>query len=199
MRRFVKLLIGVVAVMVAGCAIYIHTHPLVFNESFWGHAHCIKGSGLALETYARDHHGRFPYHTNGYGDALLLMTNEVGSWWASVTGPGYDEKPFLEALRAGSHLSEQACGRVYVQGLSESDNPDIVLLFDKLPTPGGDHCHFLRRLSAPLAREVWTIGGCPRTVTESRWSEFARRQIDLLTAAGTPRKDAEKLYAADVP
>jgi hypothetical protein len=199
MRRFVKLFVGVGAVAVAGCAVYVHSHPLIFNESFWGHAHCIKGGGLALETYARDHHGRFAYHTNGYGDALLLMTNEVGNWWASVTGPGYSEEPFLQALRTGSHLSEQACGRVYVQGLSESDNPDIVLLFDKVPTPGGDHCHFLRRLSAPLVREVWTLGGSPSTIPETRWPAFARKQVELLIAAGIPRKDAEKLYANAIP
>ncbi len=199
MRRLVTILValgGLLVGLAAFCAIYVHTHPLVFNESFWSHAHCIKGGGLSLLTYAQEHNGRFPYHTNGYGDALLLMTNEVGGWWASVTGPGYDEAPFLKALATGSHLPEQACGRVYVQGLSQTDNPGIALLFDKQPTPGGDHCHLFRRLWAALSREVWTVGSGSTTVRESHWPEFARRQVELLTAAGIPRKEAERLYAA---
>jgi hypothetical protein len=194
MRRFRKPAIGVTLSLLAG-AIYVCTHPLVFNESFCGHAHCIKGGGLSLIAYASDHQGKFPYHTNGYGDALLLMTNEVCGWWASVTGPGYDEKPFLKALAQGSHLPEQACGRVYVQGLSENDNPEIVLLFDKLPTPGGDHCHFLRRMCAPLAREVWTVGAGTRQVLERDWPAFSRGQIELLVASGISRTEAERLYA----
>lgn len=179
----------------AFCTVYVRAHPLVFNESFFGHAHCIKGGGIALDTYARDHNGRFPYHTNGYGDALLLMTNEVGGWWASVTGPGYTEEPFLNALAGNSHLPEQDCGRVYVQGLSTTDNPQIALLFDKLPTPGGDHCHLLRRVSAPLGREVWTIGSGMRFVPENKWPAFAKEQIDLLATAGIARQKAELYYS----
>ena len=37
---------------VAFCAYYVRTHPLIFNESFWTHAHCIKGGGLSLVGYA---------------------------------------------------------------------------------------------------------------------------------------------------
>ena len=183
------------AVGVAACVAYVRTHPLVFNESFFEHAHCMKGAGLALNAYAHDHNGRFPFDTNGYGDALLLMTNEVGGWWASVTGPGYTEQPFISALATRSHLPEQACGRVYVQGLSETDNPEIVLLFDKLPTPGGDHCHLFRRLSAPLGREVWTIGGGMRFIPETKWSAYAKDQIQLLTVAGIAQKQAAMYYS----
>jgi hypothetical protein len=196
MRRSLKIFIPIAA-LAATCAIYIHTHPLVFNESFWGHAHCIAVGGLSFRSYATDHHGKFPYHTNGYGDALLLMTNEIGEAWFCVNGPGYDDEPFLRALATGSHLDEKDCGRVYVQGLSDSDNPEIALLFDKLPTPGGDHCHFLRRLRAPLVREVAMVDGSHKTVRESDWPEFSRKQIELLVAAGIPPKEAEKLYATD--
>ena len=177
------------------CTIYVRAHPLVFNESFFGHAHCMKGGGIALNTYAHGHDGRFPYHTNGYGDALLLMTNEVGGWWASVTGPGYTEQPFLDALATSSHLVEEACGRAYVQGLSETNNPEIVLLFDKLPTPGGDHCHFFRRISAPLGREVWTVGGGMRFVPEGKWPAYSKEQIELVAAAGIVREKAEMYYS----
>jgi hypothetical protein len=62
---------------------------------FHAHEHCIKQTGLAFRTYAVDHGGRFPYDTNGFGNALLLLakggylgdTNGVYSI-GLITGPG---------------------------------------------------------------------------------------------------------------
>ena len=187
MRHWKKILVTIAAV--AGlCVIYVRTHPLVFNESFAGHAHCIAGTGLSLLTYAEDNGGRFPFSTNGYGDALLLLTNYMADFWAGFTGPGYDGKVFAESARTGRHIPEEACGRVYVQGLSRTNDPEIALLFDKLPTPGGDHCMGLARLRAPLVREAWIVGGGIKAIRETEWPEFARRQVELLIKAGMSRK-----------
>lgn len=174
------------------CFYYVRTHPLVFSESFWQHAHCIKGGGLDLMLYAHEHGGRFPFHTNGYGDALLLINN---GWDAALTGPGYDTQVFDRARSTGEDAPESEFGRVYVQGLNDMNEPEIAILFDKLPTPGGDHCHGLRRLSAPLGREIWTIGSGMRFIPESRWPAFAKDQIELLVAAGVARGQAEKYYS----
>ncbi|MDB6109472.1 MAG: hypothetical protein JWR69_1222 [Pedosphaera sp.] len=165
--------LSIAGVLVALSVYYVKAHPLVFNESFLEHAHCIVQAGMSLGNYAADHEGRFPYHTNGYGDALLLLTD---TWLPSLTGPGYSAEPFERASKTGQHLLEVECGRVYVQGLSGTNNPEIALLFDKAPTPGGDHCHLLARLTRPLCREVWTIGSDHRTIQESKWPEYARRR-----------------------
>ena len=61
---------------------YVKTHPLVFNESFLEHAHCIVGGGLSLDGYAAEHEGRFPFSTNGYGDALVMVN---AGWDESLT------------------------------------------------------------------------------------------------------------------
>lgn len=186
--------VGVLCIAAAAAAFSIHyigRHPLVFNESFWGHAHCIKQAGASLVLYAHDHGGRFPFHTNGYGDALLLVS-EV--WLPSFTGPGYDTAVFERARRSGGDVPEGECGRVYVQGLSETNSPDIVLLFDKLPSPG-DHRQCLSRLVAPLVREVAMLDGSTLVIPEVEWPAFARRQVELLIAAGMPKDDAEKYYA----
>ena len=156
--------------------IYVRAHPLVFNESFFGHAHCMKSAGLGLESYAADHGGRFPFHTNGCAAALALPVAGGYCSDSEFTGPG--------------HVT-----RVYVQGLSRSDDGEIALLFDKVPTPGGDHCHFFARMRAPLGREVYTIGNGMRFILEREWSKFSRRQMDLLVAAGIPRAQAESYYS----
>jgi hypothetical protein len=172
---------------------YVKSHPLVFNESFWEHAHCMPQAALSFKTYALDHQGRFPYSTNGYGNALLLMTNEMGNFWAGFTGPGYDSAVFAEAARTGRHIPEQECGRVYVQGLSETNNPGIALLFDKVAAPP-DHCHFPRRLWWGFVREVCFVDGSWRMVPVVEWSDFARRQVEFLVADGFPRAQAQQLY-----
>ena len=172
---------------------YVRSHPLVFNESFLEHAHCIAIAGSSLRQYAHDHGGRFPSHTNGYGDALLLMTEYNVDF--ALTGPGYDTVALARHRLTGGDAPEAEFGRVYVQGLTETNDPDLVLLFDKLPTPGGDHCHGFARLRKPLAREVARVDGSHSTILESRWPAFTREQIEMLIAAGISREQAKAYYA----
>jgi hypothetical protein len=183
------------AALVAFCVFYVWANPLVFNESLFMHAHCIVITGLSLDSYAAEHDGRYPKDTNGYGNALLQLTNYTANFWEGFTGPGYNGKVFAEAARTGRRIPEAECGRIYVQGLGSTDNPDIALFFDKMPSPGGDHCHFPWRLYAPLGREVWTIGGNHRFIRETDWTAYSKEQIKLLVAAGISRKQAEEYYA----
>ena len=172
---------------------YVETHPLVFNESLWSHAHCINVAGLTLQAYADAHEGKFPYHPSGYGNALLLLDEEC---YHTLTGPGYDAAPFQQAKRTGGVLREEDCGRVYIQGLTTKSSPQIALLFDKLPTPGGDHCHFPVRLWAPLRREVWLVGSGHIIINETAWPDFASEQVELLVKEGIDRQEATRLYAS---
>ena len=194
-RTWPKRLLIVCLVAAVACVVYIWTHPLVFNESFFSHAHCIPQAGLGLRQYALDHDGKFPTHTNGYGDALLLLL--AGDYTPSyaITGPGYDRLLFDNALTNNADVAEAECGRVYIQGLTETNNPEIAILFDKTPTPGGDHCHLWRRLTAPLSRDVLLIDGSQRTIRESNWPEFSKNQIELLVQDGFDGAAAEAIYA----
>lgn len=191
-RRLLRWGGAVLLVAVAGSYWFVCAHPLVFLESFWGHAHCIKQSGMDLKNYCIDHDGDFPVHTNGYGDALLLLPD---AWLPSLTGPGYSVVAFEKALASGGNMPESECGRVYVQGLSNSNDPGIVILFDKLPTPGGDHCPGLYRIFRPLVRELMCVDGSMQIIQERDWPEFSRKQIELLVKAGIPRSQAEACYA----
>jgi hypothetical protein len=148
---------------------------------------------LALEVYADQHQGRFPFDPKGYPSALLLM-DEI--YFTNLTGPGYDAAPLIEAKRTGKRLSEEECGRVYVQGLTTKSNREIALLFDKLPTPGGDHSHLPFRMWQSLGREVWYVGTSRSFIPESEWAEFTRKQVDLLTQEGFDRAEAERLFTS---
>lgn len=168
---------------------------------FHTHEHCIKISGSALRTYASEHQGRFPYDTNGFGDALLLLVKEdalqmgdtnTGEYTVRfITGPGDNGKVFQDALRSGGHVPEEKCSRIYIQGLSESNNPDIAILFDKKSSRGGDH---FRRPWGPLLREVCMLDGSMKTVPEEKWASFSKQQIQLLIQDGIKSSVAERYY-----
>src|SRR5262249_52238369 len=99
--RWVLLVFVLGAILVV---VYVRTNPLVFNESLWQHAHCIKIAGLELEQYAEANGGKFPSHPKGYGNALLLLNADC---YFALTGPGYDAAAFHEAKRSGSDLPEE--------------------------------------------------------------------------------------------
>jgi hypothetical protein len=183
------------ATLLAGAMLlYVRAHPMVFNESFFSHAYCIKQAASALWMYAEENDGRFPSHPDGYGNALLLLSNVLGNSFSPVTGPGYKPDALEAALRDNTDVPETQCGRVYVQGLTTQANPSIALLFDKRATPG-DHCNGLRRMKAPLVREVITVQGVMEIIPEAGWETFASKQMDLLVAEGFTREEARRIYA----
>ena len=167
---------------------YVRMHPLVFNESFFMHAHCMAGIVNGLFQYSSDHGGYFPSSPKGYADALAMTAPDT---WV-LTGPGYTLR-LPESAKQGD-IPEEQCGRVYVQGLKETDDPGIAILFDKKATPGGDHCHGLARLRAPLGREVLLIGVEKPFIPQSDWANFASQQIELLVKAGFAREKAQWYY-----
>jgi hypothetical protein len=159
---------------------------------FRGHQHCIKQTAMALRLYASDHHGRFPFHTNGYGDAILLLAREDIYNINLFTAPGDDGKLLKECLEKGATLPEGSCSRAYVQGLTTSESPEIALVFDRYPTRGGDHS---RNPWAPLMREVCFLDGSTQVIREKDWPAFRLKQFALLSAAGIDPARAAQLYS----
>jgi hypothetical protein len=191
-RSWIRVMLAGTLIGAAFCIYYVKSHPLVFNESLWEHAHCMPQAAGALLTYAHDHGGRFPYNTNGYGDALLMMTPDLAPFYC-LTGPGYDTSAFEEARTSGGHVDEKRCGRVYVQGLSQTNDARIAILFDKIAAPP-DHCHFPRRLWHRFGRDVCFVDGVWRNIPVEQWAEFARQQVELLEQAGFTKEHAQRLY-----
>lgn len=183
---------GATILLSVSICVFAWNNPLIFNESFFGHAHCIKQATLELRMLANGNNGKFPSHTNGYADAVMSINSAC---LYAYTGPGYSADT-LKALSNGKvNVPESELGRVYVQGLDADNDPKIAMLFDKLPTPGGDHCHGFSRLWAPLAREVGFLDGSVERILEKDWERFSREQISLLVLAGVSKETAESYYA----
>jgi hypothetical protein len=165
----------------------------------YSHQHCIKQAGLIFPLYAQDHSGQLPFSTNGFGNALLLLagtdsTNDyTGGFIGCLYGPGDDGHLYKEALKNHSILPEEKCSRVYIQGLSETNNPEICILFDRNSCRGGDH---FRSPWGRRVREVCLLDGSMQIISDEHWPEFSRKQVELLVEAGFSRTNALHFYPA---
>ena len=170
---------------------------MLFNV-FHAHEHCIKQAGGAFAAYALDNQGNLPYDTNGFGNALLLLVkggylgDTTGQYSIGpITGPGDDGALFRQALQTGARIPEQKCSRIYIQGLSQTNNPQIAILWDKKSSPGGDHFH---RPWGPPLREVCLLDGSMQVIPEKSWAAFVSNQVELLVQDGIPRAAAWHYY-----
>jgi hypothetical protein len=163
---------------------------------FGAHQHCSKNLSLSLRLYASDNDGKFPFHTNGFGDALLLLLKEGFVDARTLTAPGDDGTRFSQALTNQTDIDESKCSRIYIQGLSEAETAEysVALVFDAYPTPGGDHG---RRPWGKPIRDVVLSDSSVEFVPESRWPAFATNQIELLVKLGQARSELEKLFGVD--
>ena len=165
----------------------------LWYQNHYVHQHCIKQVGLAFRIYSSDHQGQLPFSTNGFGDALLLLTKTDPTVINSICGPDDDGHLFKNALKNNASVPEDQCSRVYIQGLSESNDPQICLLFDRNSCKGGDHA---RSPWGHRVRELCLLDGSMQVIPDEKWAEFSRNQVELLVAAGFSRRDAVRYYPA---
>jgi len=198
MKRWSRMIRSLFA-LAAGLAFLFVASVLVvrcFNP-FHAHEHCSKATGLAFGEYSNAHEGKYPFHTNGFGDALLLLLKEGYATPNLLTAPGDDGKMFKEYLEKGLDVPEEKCTRIYIQGLSDPKEGDVsvMMMFDKYPTRGGDH--FRSPWGRPT-RDVIMNDGSVEFVSEERWPAFAKEQIELLVKLGFKRPELEKLVGLPV-
>ena len=157
------------------------------------HQHCIKQAGMAFRIYSSEHNGQLPFSPNGFGNALLIFAKEDPTVINSICGPDDDGHLFKEALQYNSIISEEECSRVYIQGLNETNDPEICILFDRNSCKGGDH---FRSPWGHRVRELCLLDGSMLVIPDEDWPEFSRKQVKLLAAAGFSRANALHFYPA---
>ena len=165
----------------------------VWYNIHYVHLHCIDTAGLAFKFYSSEHDGKLPYSTNGFGDALTQFAKRDGTFLNSLCGPDDDGNLFKEALTNHSIVSEDKCSRIYIQGLAETNDPAICILFDRNSCKGGDHHR--SPWGHPL-REALLLDSSSQFIRDEDWSAFSSNQVKLLVAAGFSRTNALYFYPA---
>lgn len=153
-RRVLTAALCAVGILVAALGALV---VLWFRHLDRVHQHCIVQAGIAFRLYAADHDGWMPFHTNGFGDALLLLVKaKYLENVRCVCGPGDDGRALSEDLNAGSDVAESNCSRVYVQGLGPTNDARICSLPPTLQLlrPAG-------RRGRRIHRRMFPKGHCP--------------------------------------
>lgn len=166
-----KLLVGAVIILVAiGASLFRY----VKWKYPYGMSHCcIKGMGTALHSYAMEHNGRFPSGGDTPEASLsLLNSNYTDAEW--LRGKTVSLEVAQTALAKGGKLGPGSCGWHYVEGLTESDEPEIAILWDKI---GLDH-HGGRVKGG--GHEVAFVDGSSQFVPGGKWPQFLEKQAQLL-------------------
>jgi hypothetical protein len=138
----------------------------------WSHC-CAKGVGFALREYATDHDGFFPVGGETPEASLsLLYSNYLDAY--TLRGKTVSLEVVQQALAKDGKLGPQSCGWHYVEGLTEADNPEIAIVWDKLGLG-----HNGQRLRGG-GHEVVLLDGSTSGISAKRWPEFLERQKQLL-------------------
>ncbi|HVV71235.1 MAG TPA: hypothetical protein VHI52_07030, partial [Verrucomicrobiae bacterium] len=98
----------------------------------YGRSHCcIKSMLLALNLYAQEHQGRFPAGQPSPEASLSLLYKAKLIDADVLRGKTAKEEEVRALLDRGELLGPKSCGWHYVEGLNQSDDGRLALLWDK--------------------------------------------------------------------
>jgi len=139
----------------------------------WSHC-CSIGLSLDLHMYAEDHNGHFPSGMATPEASLGLLYDGTNDYMFDLLrGKTVPIKVTRAALKNG-RLGPESCGWHYVEGLTESDDPQIAIVWDKIGLG-----HNGERLKNG-AHEVIFVDGSRKFIPATGWSGFLERQKRLL-------------------
>ena len=171
-------LILIVLGVVGGWIWWRYTFPFGYSHA------CSKGLGLTLRIYAGDHDGWLPYGGPTPEASLGLIAKDDAASAEWVLG-GKNVKPEVvkAALARDEGITPETCGWHYVEGLRETDDPQIAVAWDKVE--GLWHNGNRRR---GLMHEVICLDGSISFIKRSHWPKFVAEQRDKLAAVKASRE-----------
>jgi hypothetical protein len=127
---------------------------------------------FALEEYANDHGGAYPAGGNSPEASLGLLYPNYANEYV-LQGKTVPINVVQAALAGGGRLGSDTCGWHYVEGLRNTDNRRLALVWDKIGLG-----HNGQRLRAG-GHNVIFVGGGIEYIPEAEWGEFLAEQEQL--------------------
>jgi hypothetical protein len=137
----------------------------------WSHC-CDKALYIALARYAQDHGGRYPSgEATPEASLSLLYPKYIDA--DTLRGKTVPLEVVEYVLKQGKRLGPDTCGWHYVEGITDKDDPELALVWDKAGLG-----HNGERLSGGGHDVVFRYG--VRYVSGADWPEFMKKQEELL-------------------
>ncbi len=146
------------------------------EEYPYGVSHCcIDGMGLALRLYAQEHGGAYPAGESSPEASLSLLCRSNYIDVGTIRGMTVPERTVRGVIEGGGLLGPQNCGWQYVEGLTQTNDPRIALLYCK------EALGHNGQRTKDGGRQVLFVGdGGIQWVSGDRWSAFLSEQSELL-------------------
>lgn len=166
-----KWLVGVLGVVVLGVLGVVGYYWFMYPQGY--HPACGQALKLALIFYAQEHDGQYPAGEATPEASLSLLWPKYADAQI-LAGKTKSGKVAERILKSGGRLGPETCDWHYVEGLTEKDNGEIAIFWDK-----SNLDHTGRRRSDG-AHEVFRIWSGKEYIPASRWGEFLAEQEKLL-------------------
>ena len=134
---------------------------------------CLKQIGLSLRMYSNVYNGPFPAGKESPEASLsLLYTEGFLTNVEFLSGNSMMPEEAETVLKAGGLMNSEVCSWHYVEGLTENDDSDLAIMWDKVLGLGG-------RYSKSGCTEVLFINGRTEYIKVSEWQDFLKKQEEL--------------------
>ncbi len=170
----------VLALALAAWGWWRYTFPYGYSHS------CSKALGMSLRIYADERSGWLPHGLATPEASLSLLVTNDPTIQQLLRGKNVPQKVVDETLARDRFLGPESCGWHYVEGLRESDDPEIAVLWDKVT----GLWHNGNR-KGWVMHEVVLLDGSMQFVSREKWPDFVQRQRQLLAETIAKRTKAE--------
>jgi hypothetical protein len=167
--------VGVLLSIVLGLGVLIASVRYYESTQYpygWSHC-CDKGLMLGLMQYAADHNGKYPAGEATPEASLSLLYPKYADE-NLLRGKSVPLETVERLLKQGKRLTPDTCGWHYVEGLTDGDEHELAILWDKA---GLNHNgRYLRH----GGHEVTFLDGHSEYIPEAEWAAFLKNQAELL-------------------
>jgi hypothetical protein len=176
----IGLVLGIILVAGIGLrSIYQFYYPYGTRTCFLP---CMLG---ALRTYASEHDGAYPDGTNSYRALAELHPRYLADSTEMLAGLSGDRHRVVQEVKAGRPIGSNECSWVYFPGLHTSDNPKLMLIYERT---SGVRFDGMRK----PGRAVGFVDNQFAQIPDEKWNSFVAEQEKLRAEVSAKHDEASK-------
>jgi hypothetical protein len=192
MKKRSKIILSIIGVILISAIVFIYASYRYMYPNGARHI-CAKQIALALSMYSNDNNGFYPAGEDTPEASFSLIYEDYLHVPSILGGKTIPTEVATAVLEKGELLGPENCSWHYVEGLTEADDLNIAIFWDKEPGFG----HNCERMSGGR-REVVFLSSMSKYIPESEWQAFLKEQKNLLAKRSKRTIKGEPLLTAKV-